>query len=305
MSSSNTPVPGHRIRIWIAGARPRTLPVALAGVLAGCGAAIQLDAFLPVRGLLALVVAVALQVGVNYANDYSDGIRGTDNNRVGPVRLVGQGLVSARSVRHAALLAFLVGAIAGLALVALSGRWWLLILGAACLLAGWFYTGGPRPYGYLGLGEVFVFIFFGIVPVLGTCYVQADRISVPAVLAACGVGLLACAVLLTNNLRDIPGDTLAGKRTFAVRIGAARTRLLYAAIVVLAAFTLVGIASVTQWWVLLSLVVFLLAVRPVRLVVGGATGAALIPALKTTGVLVLAYGVAAAVALAVTGIQLR
>jgi 1,4-dihydroxy-2-naphthoate octaprenyltransferase len=288
-----------RIGIWIAGARPRTLPVAVAGVLAGCGAALHLDAFLPLRALLALIVAVALQVGVNYANDYSDGIRGTDNNRVGPVRLVGQGLASAASVRRAALLAFLIGAIAGLALVALTGRWWLLLLGAACLLAGWFYTGGPRPYGYLGLGELFVFIFFGVVPVLGTCYVQADRISPPAVLAACGVGLLACAVLLTNNLRDIPGDALVGKRTLAVRIGAAGTRWSYLLILLLAAMTLVGVAALTQWWVLLTLLVFALAVKPLRLVLGGATGAALIPALKSTGVLVLAYGIAVAVALAV------
>ncbi|MFM8353158.1 MAG: 1,4-dihydroxy-2-naphthoate polyprenyltransferase, partial [Actinomycetales bacterium] len=257
------------IGIWSAGARPRTLPVAVAGVLAGCGAALHIDAFLPLRALLALIVAVALQVGVNYANDYSDGIRGTDNNRIGPVRLVGQGLASAASVRRAALLAFLVGAIAGLALVALTGRWWLLLLGAACLLAGWFYTGGPRPYGYLGLGELFVFVFFGIVPVLGTCYVQADRISAPAVLAACGVGLLACAVLLTNNLRDIPGDALVGKRTLAVRMGAARTRWSYLVILIVAAMTLVGIAVLTQIWVLITLLVFVLAVKPLRLVLGG------------------------------------
>lgn len=298
MTTDNDPKQGHRLRVWIAGARPRTLPVAVAGVLTGCGAAAELNAFSPLRALLALIVAVALQVGVNYANDYSDGIRGTDDNRVGPVRLVGQGLATAAAVRRAALLAFLVAALAGVVLVALSGRWWLLILGAACLLAGWFYTGGPRPYGYLGLGEVFVFIFFGVVPVLGTCYVQADRISGPGILASCGVGLLACAVLLTNNLRDIPGDTQVGKRTLAVRIGAARTRGLYVMIVLLAGGTLIGIAWLTQWWVLVTLVVFALAVNPVRIVMGGATGAALIPALKSTGLLVLGYGVAVALALA-------
>ena len=298
MNTDNDPKQGHQLRVWIAGARPRTLPVAVAGVLTGCGAAAELNAFSPLRALLALIVAVALQVGVNYANDYSDGIRGTDDNRVGPVRLVGQGLATAAAVRRAALLAFLVAALAGVVLVALSGRWWLLILGAACLLAGWFYTGGPRPYGYLGLGEVFVFIFFGVVPVLGTCYVQADRISGPGIFASCGVGLLACAVLLTNNLRDIPGDTQVGKRTLAVRIGAARTRGLYLMIVLLAGGTLIGIAWLTQWWVLVTLVVFALAVNPVRIVMGGATGAALIPALKSTGLLVLGYGVAVAVALA-------
>jgi len=301
VTTDNDPKQGHRLRVWIAGARPRTLPVAVAGVLTGCGAAAELNAFSPLRALLALIVAVALQVGVNYANDYSDGIRGTDDNRVGPVRLVGQGLATAAAVRRAALLAFLVAALAGVVLVALSGRWWLLILGAACLLAGWFYTGGPRPYGYLGLGEVFVFIFFGVVPVLGTCYVQADRISGPGILASCGVGLLACAVLLTNNLRDIPGDTQVGKRTLAVRIGAARTRGLYLMIVLLAGGTLIGIAWLTQWWVLLTLVVFALAVNPVRIVMGGATGAALIPALKSTGLLVLGYGVAVALALALVG----
>jgi len=301
VNTDNDPKQGHRLRVWIAGARPRTLPVAVAGVLTGCGAAAELNAFSPLRALLALIVAVALQVGVNYANDYSDGIRGTDDNRVGPVRLVGQGLATAAAVRRAALLAFLVAALAGVVLVALSGRWWLLILGAACLLAGWFYTGGPRPYGYLGLGEVFVFIFFGVVPVLGTCYVQADRISGPGILASCGVGLLACAVLLTNNLRDIPGDTQVGKRTLAVRIGAARTRGLYLMIVLLAGGTLIGIAWLTQWWVLLTLVVFALAVNPVRIVMGGATGAALIPALKSTGLLVLGYGVAVALALALVG----
>jgi len=301
VTTDNDPKQGHRLRVWIAGARPRTLPVAVAGVLTGCGAAAELNAFSPLRALLALIVAVALQVGVNYANDYSDGIRGTDDNRVGPVRLVGQGLATAAAVRRAALLAFLVAALAGVVLVALSGRWWLLILGAACLLAGWFYTGGPRPYGYLGLGEVFVFIFFGVVPVLGTCYVQADRISGPGILASCGVGLLACAVLLTNNLRDIPGDTQVGKRTLAVRIGAARTRGLYLMIVLLAGGTLIGIAWLTQWWVLLTLVVFAPAVNPVRIVMGGATGAALIPALKSTGLLVLGYGVAVALALALVG----
>jgi len=287
--------------MWWEGARPRTLPAAVVPVAVGAACAGGTDGAAWWRVIPALVVSLALQVGVNYANDYSDGIRGTDDNRVGPVRLVGQGLATAAAVRRAALLAFLVAALAGVVLVALSGRWWLLILGAACLLAGWFYTGGPRPYGYLGLGEVFVFIFFGVVPVLGTCYVQADRISGPGILASCGVGLLACAVLLTNNLRDIPGDTQVGKRTLAVRIGAARTRGLYLMIVLLAGGTLIGIAWLTQWWVLLTLVVFAPAVNPVRIVMGGATGAALIPALKSTGLLVLGYGVAVALALALVG----
>jgi 1,4-dihydroxy-2-naphthoate octaprenyltransferase len=288
--------------VWIAGARPRTLPVAIAGVLVGTGAATAVDALQPVHALLALIVALALQVGVNYANDYSDGIRGTDNNRVGPVRLVGQGLATPAAVRRAALLAFLVAAAAGLLLVALTGRWWLLFVGALCLLAGWLYTGGPRPYGYLGLGELFVFIFFGLVPVIGTCYVQADRITVPALLGGCGVGLLACAVLLTNNLRDIPGDTLVGKRTLAVRIGAPATRILYLVMVFGAALTIPAIAAVTTWWTLIALAVFILAVQPMQAVRTGESGAALIPALKSTGLLVLAYGLALTAALTLTAV---
>lgn len=275
---------------WIEGARPRTLPAAIAPVAVGAGLGAWADAFDGVRVLLALVVAVALQIGVNFANDYSDGIKGTDAARVGPVRLVGQGLAPAARVKQAALLSFALAAVAGLVLVALTGQWWLLAIGAASIAAAWLYTGGPRPYGYAGLGEVFVFVFFGLVPVVGTAYVQTLAITMPDVVASIGVGLLACAILVTNNLRDIAGDTVAGKITLAVRLGDARTRRLFAAIVIVAILVPLAVAAMTSPWVAVTCLTGILATRPVRVVLGGAMGPALIPALKQTGVLLLVYG---------------
>jgi len=277
---------------WWEGARPRTLPAAIAPVAVGAGLGAWAASFDLLRVLLALVVAVALQVGVNYANDYSDGIKGTDAARVGPVRLVGQGLAAPSRVRSAALLSFLVAAVAGLVLVALTSQWWLLLVGAASIAAAWLYTGGPRPYGYAGLGEVFVFVFFGVVPVVGTAYVQTLTITTVDIVASIGVGLLACAILVTNNLRDIPGDTEVGKRTLAVRIGDRRTRTLYAALVMAAIVLPLAVAALTSPWVALAVLTGVLAVRPLRVVVGGARGPALIPALKQTGVLLLVYGIA-------------
>ena len=275
---------------WIEGARPRTLPAAVAPVAVGAGLAANVDALMPARVLLALVVAVALQVGVNYANDYSDGIKGTDAVRVGPVRLVGQQLATPRSVKAAALVSFAVAAVAGLALVGLTAQWWLLLVGAASIAAAWLYTGGPRPYGYAGLGEVFVFVFFGVVPVVGTAYVQTLAVTGVDIVASVGVGLLACAILVTNNLRDIGGDSAVGKRTLAVRIGDHRTRLLYAAMVVVALAVPLALALMTSPWVALASATAALAVRPLRVVLGGALGPGLIPALKLTGVLLLVYG---------------
>jgi 1,4-dihydroxy-2-naphthoate octaprenyltransferase len=228
---------------------------------------------------------------VNYANDYSDGIRGTDAARVGPVRLVGQGLASPRSVRTAALLAFGVAAISGLALVVLTGQWWLLAVGAASIAAAWLYTGGPRPYGYAGLGEVFVMVFFGIVPVVGTAYVQTLAITAGQVVAGVGVGAIACAILVANNLRDIPGDSVAGKRTLAVRLGDGRTRGLYVAAVALGVVVPLVLAAMTSAVVALAALSGALAVGPVRAVLSGARGPALVPVLKQTGLLLLAYGV--------------
>ncbi len=273
---------------WVEGSRPRTLPAAIAPVVVGTGLAINADSLRIGRACLAVVVALALQIGVNFANDYSDGIRGTDNNRVGPVRLVGQGMASPRSVRLAAFIAFGIACLAGLALVIATQAWWLLLVGLACVSAAWLYTGGPKPYGYHGLGEVFVLIFFGLVPVVGTCYVQSGTITLAAFIASIGVGTLACAVLVTNNLRDLPSDQQAGKNTIAVRIGVQRTRTLYVLCIITTAITTLITAVLTSWLVLLALVILIIA--PIRLILSGATGPALIPALKQTGLLVLFYG---------------
>src|SRR5690348_6166664 len=220
-------------RNWLAGARPGTLPAALVPVAVGTGVAIGYGRFSAWRALLALVVALALQVGTNYANDYSDGIRGTDEARVGPVRLVASGLAAPSAVKRAAWLSFAVAGAAGLVLAATVG-WWLLAVGAACIAAGWFYTGGPRPYGYAGFGELFVFVFFGVVATVGSCYVQVESLTGLAFGAAVPVGLLATALLVINNLRDIPGDTVVGKRTLAVRLGDHRTRLFYVGLLAVA-----------------------------------------------------------------------
>jgi 1,4-dihydroxy-2-naphthoate octaprenyltransferase len=248
------------------------------------------------KAALALIVALALQVAVNYANDYSDGVKGTDDNRVGPVRLVGSALASPRQVKQAAFLSFGIAAIAGAALAATTS-WWLLAVGAVAILAAWFYTGGSRPYGYQGLGEVSVFVFFGLVAVLGTVYVQTEEIDLAAVLTSCGVGCLACAILVANNLRDIPTDIPAGKRTLAVRLGDERTRYLYAFLVLVAAAAVIAVASATTWWALLGLGFLARAAAPTRAVLTGATGPALIPVLAGTGASELLWSILVAVPL--------
>ncbi|MCW2724350.1 MAG: 1,4-dihydroxy-2-naphthoate octaprenyltransferase [Frankiales bacterium] len=285
---------------WVEGARPRTLPAAVSPVVAGTGAAAALSSGLDLpRALLALVVALALQVAVNYANDYSDGVRGTDDDRVGPFRLTGSRSASPAAVRRAAFAAFAVAGAAGLVLVALSGHWWLLVVGAASVIAAWYYTGGRQPYGYLGLGEVFVFVFFGLVAVLGTTYTQADAVSWSALAAACGVGSLACAILVANNLRDVSTDAVAGKRTLAVRLGEARTRNLYVALVAVA-FLLAVAAAFAHPAALLALLAVVAARPAVQAVRSGATGLALIPVLRDTGRTELVYAVLLALGLAVS-----
>ena len=281
---------------WLAGARPRTLPAAVSPVLAGTAVAAHVDDVVWWRAALALVVSLALQVGVNYANDYSDGIRGTDDERVGPMRLVGSGAASAPAVKRAAFLAFGVAALAGLVLAAATA-WWLVAVGAVCVAAAWFYTGGSRPYGYLGLGEVMVFVFFGLVAVVGTTYVQTRTWEPAALWAAIGSGALACAILVVNNLRDIPTDTLAGKRTLAVVLGDRATRVLYAALVAAAALAVVALAASTTWWALAGLGFLLPASAGLRTVLGGATGPALVPVLQSTGVAQLVWAVLAGVPL--------
>ena len=285
---------------WIAGARPRTLPAAVAPVLAGTGVAAYADQLVWWKAVLALVVSLALQVGVNYANDYSDGIRGTDADRVGPMRLVGSGAATPRAVKAAAFSAFGVAGLAGLALAATTA-WWLLAVGVVCVVAAWFYTGGERPYGYLGLGEVMVFVFFGLVAVVGTTYVLTETWKWAALYAGIGIGALACAILVANNLRDIPTDTVAGKRTLAVRLGDERTRYLYAFLVLVAAAAVVAVAAATTWWALLGLAFVARAAAPTRAVLTGASGPALIPVLAGTGAAELAWSVLVAAPLLVLG----
>jgi len=282
---------------WVEGSRPRTLPAAIAPVLVGTGAAYALNAGDAAFALLALLVSLALQLGVNYANDYSDGIRGTDQDRLGPVRLVGQRLAKPADVKAAAMICFAAAAVIGLALVALSGAFVMLLVGAASIVAAWYYTGGKRPYGYSGLGEVFVFVFFGLVATLGTTYTQALTVSGASIAGAVGVGALASAILVANNLRDIPTDESHGKRTLAVRLGQARTRRLYAALVVvaLACVVLAGSIHPSAFIALLS---FVLAIPLLRRVLGGALGRDLVPVLSGTGRFELVYGVLLAVGLA-------
>jgi 1,4-dihydroxy-2-naphthoate polyprenyltransferase len=283
---------------WIEGARPRTLPAAVSPVLVGTGAAAAADGFRPGPALLALLVSLALQVAVNYANDYSDGVRGTDADRVGPLRLVGSGVSTPAAVKRAALVAFAVAGAAGLVLAALT-TWWLLAVGAVAMLAAWFYTGGSRPYGYRALGEISVFVFFGLVATLGTTYVQLERITAAAVGGGIACGALACAILVVNNLRDIPTDTVAAKRTLAVVLGDRRTRVLYGTLVA-AAFAVVLALAPAMPWVLLALAAVPLAVRPVRIVAGGRLGRELVPVLRDTGRLQLAYAVLLAAGLALS-----
>lgn len=284
---------------WLIGARPRTLPAAVVPVALGTAAAVGEPGPVWWRAGLALVVSLALQVGVNYANDHSDGIRGTDEVRVGPVRLVASGLASASSVKKAAFTAFGVAAVCGLVLAAVTS-WWLLVVGAAAILAGWFYTGGPKPYGYLGLGELFVFVFFGLVATAGTTFVVCEHITTVSWLAACMAGCLACALLVVNNLRDIPTDREVGKRTLAVRLGDARTRWLYTGLLGVSFALVVAIAVIGRPLALLGLLGIVVAVPAVRAVRGGAAGRELIPVLGGTGKVQLVTGLLAALGIALS-----
>jgi len=285
---------------WILGARVRTLPAAIVPVALGASVAVGEDGAQWWTVPLAGVVSLALQVGVNYANDYSDGVRGTDDVRVGPPRLVAGGLATPSSVKRAAFAGFAVAAVAGLVLSA-STSWWLLAVGAASVLAAWFYTGGPRPYGYIGLGEVFVFVFFGIVATVGTTFVVLEDLPGVAWVLGCGAGALACSLLVINNLRDIPTDRVAGKRTLAVRLGDEKTRKMYAALVALSFGALVVAARAGRPFALLGLLAAVFAVRPMRAVSGGATGRGLIAVLGDTGRIQLAYGLLASIGVALSG----
>ncbi len=281
---------------WVAGARPRTLPVAVVPVLVGTAVAAAGGRVIWEHSALALVVSLALQVGVNYANDFSDGVRGTDTVRVGPVRLVAGGLAEPKAVKRAAWLSFALAGLAGLALALVTSPW-LLLVGGVSVAAAWFYTGGPRPYGYSGFGELFVFVFFGLVAVAGTAYVSLQRVTGLALLAAVPVGLLSVSVLVVNNLRDIPTDAAVGKRTLAVRLGDGRTRWLYVGCLA-GAFALALILATDRRLALLTLLATLLAIPPARSVLRGASGRDLVPVLVATGRLLLAFGVLLAVGIA-------
>jgi 1,4-dihydroxy-2-naphthoate polyprenyltransferase len=304
--SGATAVPGTPGRPtfeqWVQGARPRTLPLSVAPVIAGSATAYAAGSFKIVPAVLALLLSIALQIGVNFANDYSDGIRGTDAQRVGPMRLVGSGVARPVLVKRAAFGCFAVAAVLGLALLVMSRQWWLLPAGVAAILAAWFYTGGKHPYGYLGLGELFVFVFFGLVAVCGTAVVQVGTIGLSTLFAAIAVGLLAVAVLVVNNLRDIPGDTVAGKRTLATRIGDRATRLLFVGLAVAAAVGYLILAALTSWWALLALAGIGYLAPQLVVVLRGARGRDLIPALKAAGLADLISAIGLAVGLVISGL---
>lgn len=288
-------------REWIAGARPRTLPASVVPVLIGSGVAIGYGRFSLWRGALALLVSLALQVGVNYANDYSDGVRGTDSagRRAGPMRLVGSGTATPRAVKYAAFGSFFAACLLGLILAAVTS-WWIVAGGALCVLAAWFYTGGSRPYGYRGLGEISVFVFFGVAAVAGTAYVEMGRLSWLGLAASVPAGLLSCALLMINNLRDIGSDAASGKRTLAVRVGDARARTLYLLFLLLP-FAGAALIGLYRPYALIALAALPLCVPPVRAVRGGVSGPGLIATLGQTGRLQLAFGIAFTVGLALHG----
>ena len=291
------------MRKWILGARPRTLPAAIVPVLVGTACAVGETRIIWWRAVAAMVAAVAIQVGTNYANDHSDGKRGTDDpsRRTGPVRLVGSGLASARAVFWAAIAAFAVAGVAGASLsLAVDLR--LLVVGATSFAAGWLYTGGPRPYGYAGLGELFVFVFFGLVATAGSTYVQTESVTGLSIGAAVPVGLLATALLVVNNLRDIPSDAEVGKRTLAVRLGDHRTRILYVSLLVGAAVAVPLVSGIGQRPAgALALLAIPLAQRPVTAVLSGARGPALIPVLAATGRVQLVFGTLLTLGIALSG----
>lgn len=286
---------------WIQGARLRTLPAAIAPVLIGSAAAYELQAFRLPNAILAALVALLLQIGVNYANDYSDGIRGTDEERVGPLRLVGSGVAKPEHVKWAAFGLFGLAMLCGLILVILTQAWWLILVGIGCVMAAWGYTGGKNPYGYMGLGDVFVFVFFGLVATLGTTYTQAGQVSLAAVVGAIGTGLIACALLMANNVRDIPTDTAAGKRTLAVRLGDRHARESYV-LMLGVAILLVIVLAPTKPWMLIVLLLIPACLMPAWLMINGKKRKSLIPVLKQTGLINLGYSLLFSLGLILTRI---
>ena len=277
--------------MWLAGARPRTLPAAIAPVLVAT--ALAGDSFNPLTALLALIVSLSLQIGVNYANDYSDGIRGTDNDRIGPSRITAGGLAKPVQVKSAAFISFSVAAVAGLGL-AMTTSWWLIAVGAISIAAAWGYTGGKNPYGYMGLGELFVFIFFGLVATVGTFYVQADEITGKSILAGVIVGSLACAILVINNVRDRAKDEVAGKLTLAVRLGDKRSRIIYTVLVIAPYLLTAGFGTP---WTLLTLLTLPMTISILKALRSGIQGVDLIALLGRTGKLQMLFSLALSLAL--------
>ena len=276
---------------WVLGARLRTLPAAIAPVAVATALAGEDASLIP--ALLALVVSLSLQVGVNYANDYSDGIRGTDSDRVGPTRITAAGLASPSAVKAAAFISFGVGAVAGLGL-ALMTSWWLIVVGVISILAAWGYTGGKNPYGYIGLGELFVFIFFGVVATVGTFFVQTETLTANAFLASIPMGAFSCALLAINNIRDRALDGPSGKKTLAVRLGDRKARQFYA-LLILSGY--LATLALGKPWVLLTMITAPLAIGLIRGVMGDAQGRELIPYLAKTGKLQLQFSILLSLAL--------
>jgi 1,4-dihydroxy-2-naphthoate octaprenyltransferase len=276
---------------WIIGARPRTLPAAVAPVAVATALAASDASALP--ALLALLVSLALQIGVNYANDYSDGIRGTDSDRVGPTRITASGLATPASVKRAAFISFALAAVAGLALASMTS-WWLIAVGLAAILAAWGYTGGKNPYGYIGLGELFVFIFFGVVATVGTYFVQTEEITADSLLISIPMGTFACALLAINNIRDRALDAPAGKKTLAVRLGDRKARGFFALLIALGYAATMALMNP---WALLTLLTLPIAISLVRGVLGQAQGRELIPFLAKTGQLQLLFSILLSLAL--------
>jgi len=293
------------LNIWFQGARPKTLGAAIAPVLVGSSIAYYEKSFSLTISLLALLVSISIQVAVNYANDYSDGIKGTDDQRVGPVRLVGQKLASPRSVKTAAILFFSVAALSGLFITILSQQWWFLLLGFSAIVAAWTYTGGPKPYGYAGLGELFVFIYFGLVAVIGTTYAQTLFFKPYFLLYAISIGLFASAILVANNLRDREKDKQNNKNTLAVKLGDKRTRNLYVLLMILPFILIVSLFIFNIFnpgtrigaTIQIQLLAFVLAWRSIKPVINKVTGRDLIPVLVNTGKTEILWALLVSVAL--------
>lgn len=281
--------PRNLAQLLVLGTRPRTLPAAIVPVCVGVASVENFESSMWWKAVLAATVSVSLQVAVNYANDYSDGIKGTDDQRIGPLRLVGSGLVQPRIVKRAAFAMLAVAGVSGL-ILALSSSLWILLIGFFAMLAAWTYTGGPRPYGYAGLGEVFVFVFFGIVATVGTQYVVSQSITALSVVASVGVGALSCALLVVNNLRDRQGDQAVGKNTLAVKMGDRWTRYFFTSLFVAAAVAVLVVSVMAQFWALIGLVGLVFAVPGIKLVLAGAQGTALIKVLEQVGKAQIVFG---------------